>query len=290
MGIYAARTLVGLGNGLRFTESPRWHGDRLWFIDIHDSAIKSVSLAGDLRTEIPVPFKPNGLGFCSDGSVRFSDALRLQMMRWQRGTLENFADLSGACVFCLSDAVVDAQDRTWVSDIGYNFWNPDVPPAETCVIARIDPDGSVATVATQLRFPNGLVITPDGKTLIIAETNGSCLTAFDIAADGSLKGRRVYAQLPEGVQPDGICLDAEGAVWVANPGAEGPSVLRVREGGEVTDTIDLAHHAYAVALGGPDRRHLFVCSSAGHDPAEIAVNPTAELLIAEVGVAGAGIP
>jgi sugar lactone lactonase YvrE len=290
MGKFAIRTLVGTGNGLRFTESPRWRGDRMWFIDIHDSAIKSVSLEGDLRTEIALPFKPNGLGFCSDGSVRFADALHLQMKRWHDGKLQIFADLSDSCVFCLSDAVVDAQDRTWVSDIGYNFWNPDVPPAETCVIARIDPDASVATVATDLRFPNGLVITPDGRTLIIAETNGFCLTAFDIEADGSLSGRRVYAQLPEGVQPDGICLDAEGAVWVANPGAAGPSVLRVCEGGEVTDEIDLEHHAYAVALGGPQRRHLFISCSAGHDPAEIAVNPTAELLVAEVEVAGAGIP
>lgn len=254
------RVLVGLGHGLRFTESPRWRGDRLWFIDIHDSAIKSVSLAGDLRTEIALPFKPNGLGFMADGSAVFSDALHLAMKRWDGSALHDLADLSQTCVFCLSDAVTDAQGRTWVSDIGYNFWNPAVPPAETCVIARVDPDGRVTRLAGDLRFPNGLVITPDGKTLIIAETNGFCLTAFDIDANGSLTNRRTYAQLPQGVQPDGICLDAEGAVWVANPGEQGPSVLRVREGGEVTDTIELEHHAYAVALGGPER-HLFICSS-----------------------------
>lgn len=282
-------TLVGRGQGLRFTESPRWRGDRLWFIDIHDSAIKSVSLAGDLRTEIALPFKPNGLGFMPDGSVVFSDALHLAMMRWD-GTLHDLADLSGTCVFCLSDAVTDAQGRTWVSDIGYNFWNPEAAPAETCVIARVDPDGVVARVAGDLRFPNGLVIRPDGKTLIIAETNGFCLTAFDIGADGSLSGRRTYAQLPDGVQPDGICLDAEGGVWLANPGASGPAVLRVREGGEVTDRIELPHHAYAVALGGPERRHLFICSSASHDPAEIAASPSAELLVIEVVVPGAGTP
>ena len=286
----APKVLIDLGNGLRFTESPRWRGGRLWFIDIHDSAIKSVSLTGDLRTEIALPFKPNGLGFMADGSIVFSDALHLAMKRWKDGELHELADLSGTCVFCLSDAVTDAEGCIWVSDIGYNFWNPDAPPAETCVIARIDSDGTVTQVAGDLRFPNGLVITPDGKTLIIAETNGFCLSAFDIGEDGSLSGRRAYAQLPLGVQPDGICLDAEGAVWVANPGEQGPSVLRVHEGGEVTDMIELDHHAYAVALGGPERRHLFICSSPTHDPAEIATNPGAQILVCEVAVPGAGIP
>ena len=278
MTAYKPEELVGLGHGLRFTESPRWRGDRLWFIDIHGNAIKSVSLAGDLRTEIELPFKPNGLGFMPDGTVVFSDALNLQMKRWKDGVLEDFADLSGTCVFCLSDAISDPQGRTWVSDIGYNFWNPEVPPAETCVIARVDPDGTVTRVAGDLRFPNGLVITPGGKTLIIGETNGFCLTAFDIGADGSLTNRRVWARLPEGVQPDGICLDSSGAIWVANPGEGGPKVLRVVEGGAVTDTVELDVHAYAVAVGGADGRDLIICASATHDPAEIAASPSARLL------------
>lgn len=277
-----ACTMIGLGQGLRFSESPRWRGDRLWFIDIHDNAVKSVSLAGDLRTEIALPFKPNGLGFMADGSVVFSDALALKMKRWDGTSLHDHADLSGTSVFCLSDAITDARGRTWVGDIGYNFWNPDAAPVDTCVIARIDPDGTVIKAADGLRFPNGLVITPDGKTLIAAETNGNCLTAFDIGADGCLSHRRVWAQLPEGVQPDGICLDSKGAVWVANPGEAGAKVLRVREGGEVTDTIELEGHAYAVAVGGPEGSHLFICASASHDPAEIAVNPSARLLVAEI--------
>lgn len=282
MTAYKPKELVGLGLGLRFTESPRWRGDRLWFIDIHDNAIKSTSLTGDLRTEIALPFKPNGLGFLPDGSVVFSDALNLKMKRWQDGTLHDFADLADTCVFCLSDANADAQGRTWVSDIGYNFWNPDAAPAETCVIARIDPDGRVTRVAGDLRFPNGLVITPDGQTLIIAETNGYCLTGYDIGADGSLSNRRIWAQLPEGVQPDGICLDPEGAVWVANPGEAGPKVLRVREGGEVTARLQLGTHAYAVAIVGEKGEKLVICASDSHDPAAIAANPTARLLVAEL--------
>lgn len=283
MTAYKPGELVGLGQGLRFTESPRWREDRLWFIDIHGNAIRSVGLAGDLRTEIELPFKPNGLGFLPDGSVVFSDALNLKMKRWKDGALHDFADLSGTAVFCLSDAITDDQGRTWVGDIGYNFWNPEAAPAETCVIARIDPDGTVTRTVGDLRFPNGLVITSDGRTLIIGETNGFCLTAFDIGADGSLSNRRVWAQLPEGVQPDGICLDPTGAVWVSNPGEAGPKVLRVLEGGEVTDTVEMDVHAYAVAVGGPEGRHLFICVSASHDPAEIAASPSARLLVVHLG-------
>lgn len=134
-----------------------------------------------------------------------------------------------------------------------------------------------------------MVLTPDGRTLIVAETNGSRLTAFDVTADGALSGRRVFAQLPADVQPDGICLDADGAVWVANP-AGAPAVLRVREGGEILATLDLPVHAYAIMLGGPDRRHLFISTSASHDPAEIAQDPTAQILLLQVDVSGAGLP
>lgn len=281
--------LIDLGHGLRFTESPRWRGDRLWFIDIHDNAIKSVSLAGDLRTELSLPFKPNGLGFLPDGSVVFSDALSLMMKRWDGSMVQDHAHLTATSVFCLSDAITDGQGRTWVGDIGYNFWNPDAPPVDTCTIARIDPDGTVARAAAGLEFPNGMVMTPDGGTLIVAETNTFRLTAYDVGADGSLSRRRTFADLPAGVQPDGICLDAEGAVWLANP-AGSPAVLRVREGGEVTDTIALGSHAYAVMLGGPERRHLFICTSASHNPAKIAASPSARLLVAEVAVPGAGTP
>lgn len=276
-------TLVGLGQGLRFPESPRWHEGRLWFIDIHGNAIKSVSLDGDLKTELELAFKPNGLGFMLDGSVVFSDALNLAMKRWDGHTLHDHASLEGTAVFCLSDANTDAQGRTYVGDIGYNFWNPDATPVDTCVIARIEADGEVSKAAEGLEFPNGIVFTPDGKTLIVAETNAFRLTAYNFDADGGLSNRRVFADLPEGVQPDGICLDAEGAVWLANP-AGNPAVLRVREGGEVTDSITLDTHAYAVALGGPDGRHLFICTSASHDPAEIASNPSAQILVVQVHV------
>ena len=209
MTLTALSPLVGLGHGLRFTESPRWRQDRLWFIDIHDSAVTSVSLAGDLRTEIVLPFKPNGLGFLADGNVVFSDALHLAFKRWDGSVLHNHADLSSTSVFCLSDAIADDAGRIFVGDIGYNFWNPDAAPVDSCVITRIESDGSVTKAAEGLSFPNGMVITDNGKTLAIAETNGFRLTAFDIGTDGVLSNRRIWAQLPKGVQPVASALMAK---------------------------------------------------------------------------------
>jgi len=285
----AVKVLVGRGRGLRFTESPRWRDGRFIFIDIHDSAVKSVDLDGRLETLLQLPFKPNGLGIGPDGRFILCDALHLKVLHDRSGSLEPLADLSEAAIFCLSDGIVDAQGRYYVGDIGYNFWDPEAAPSRNCVINRVDPDGAVVRVAEGLAFPNGMVITPDGRTLIVAETDGERLTAFDIAPDGGLSGRRVFAPLPHGVSPDGIALDAEGAVWVANP-AGAPAVLRVREGGEVLATLQLPVHAYAVMLGGPERRHLFISTSASHDPAEIASNPTAQILLLEVEAAGAGLP
>jgi sugar lactone lactonase YvrE len=150
------------------------------------------------------------------------------------------------------------------------------------VIIRIDPDGTIANVAGDLSFPNGLAVSADGTTLIIAETDGFRLSAYDIDDEGGLHNHRIFAQLPEGIQPDGIAVDQEGGVWLANP-AGNPAVLRVEEGGTITDQIDLDTHAYAVAIGGPAQNHLFICTSASHDPAEIAERPSAAILVADIG-------
>jgi sugar lactone lactonase YvrE len=177
----------------------------------------------------------------------------------------------------------------YVGDIGYNFFDPANQPVHTCVITCIEAGGNARVVANGLSFPNGMVITPDGKTLIVAETMGHRLTAFDILADGALANRRVYAELADDVSPDGIALDCEGGVWIANP--EGRfAVLRVLEGGEITDAVELDTDGYAVMLGGPERRHLLICASATHDPAKIAQSPSATLRVLEVPVAGAVTP
>lgn len=289
MNIRHSTLLIENTPGLKFTESPRWRDGQWWFLDIHGQAIRTVDLQGNLRTVLELPFKPNGFGFRQDGSLMLGDALGRQIHRWDGEALEHVADLSAMTVFCLSDGIVDSHDCMYVGDIGYNFFDPANQPVDSCVISCIDADGSARVVAEGLSFPNGMVITPDGKTLIVAETTGHRLTAFDILADGGLANRRVYAELAADVHPDGICLDAEGGVWIANP--EGQyGVLRVLEGGEIAEAVEVDSEVYAVMLGGPERRHLLVCASDCHDPVKIAQSPSVTLRLVEVAVAGAGFP
>jgi sugar lactone lactonase YvrE len=286
---HSGRILIDKTNGLRFTESPRWRDGRLWFLDIHDKRIKSADLGGGLETVVEFGFLPNSFGFRRDGSILVGDALQRQVYRWDGKALERLADLSDITTFCLSDGIVDAHDRMYVGDIGYNLFDHEAKPVDTCVIVCIEPNGRARVVADGLKFPNGMVIAPDGRTLIVAETMGHRLTAFDIRADGSLANRRLHAQLADDVHPDGIALDAEGAVWLAN--AEGTTAaLRVREGGEIVEQVELNTYCYAVMLGGSGRRHLFLCASDSLDPVEIAGNPSATLRVVEVEVPGAGIP
>jgi sugar lactone lactonase YvrE len=289
MKTYTSKILIDNTRGLKFTESPRWRDGKLWFLDIHDKRIKTADLEGRVETAVELPFIPNAFGFRRDGSLLVGDAMQRQIHRWDGKALQPLANLADVTTFCLSDGIVDAQDRMYVGDIGYNFFDTTLNPVDTCVIACVDPDRRTRVVADGLHFPNGMVITPDGKTLIVGETMGHRLTAFDLGADGSLAHRRVYAQLPEDVSPDGIALDAEGAVWLANP--EGKfGALRVREGGEIVERVELDTECYAVMLGGPERRHLFICGSDSHDPAEIARTPSATLRVVEVEVPGAGVP
>jgi sugar lactone lactonase YvrE len=283
------RTLVDCTKGLKFTESPRWHDGKLWFIDIHDKRVKTVDLSGSVATVLELPFIPNAFGLTPEGAIVVGDAFQRRIHRAAGTALQPLADISTLTTFCLSDGIVDARGRLYVGDIGYNFNDPAAKPVDTCVIVLVGPDGRASVVADNLSFPNGMVITPDGRTLIVGETLGHRLTAFDVREDGSLANRRVWAQLPESVGPDGICLDAEGAVWCANPEGK-DSVVRVREGGEITHRVRVDAHAYAVMLGGPERRRLFISTSASHDPAEIKRRPTACLQVVEVKVPGAGVP
>ena len=283
------KTLASSATGLKFTESPRWHNDKLWFLDIHDKRIKTVDISGSVTTVLELPFLPNAFGFTPQGFFMVGDAFQRRIHRMEGTALKQVADISNITNFCLSDGIVDAQGRLYVGDIGFNFVDPAAKPVETCVIVLVGPDGTASVVADKLYFPNGMVITPDGRMLIVGETLGHRLTAFDIQEDGFLRNRRVWAQLPSSVSPDGICLDTEGGVWCANPEGE-DSVVRVREGGEITDRIRVATHAYAVMLGGPERRHLFISTSGSHDPTEIHRNPSASFLVVEVDVPGAGLP
>jgi len=296
----ADRTLL---EGIHFGEAPRWRADesggRLWFSDFYSHAVCSVSLDGDLRIELEVEGRPSGLGWMPDGSllvVRME--LREVWRRWPDGRFEPHADLSRHATLFSNDMVVDRQGRAWVGDFGFDLHaellgrGPESVIADhptTCLVL-VRPDGSTADAAPgeRLSFPNGTVITPDGRTLIVGETLAGRLTAFDIGDDGTLANRREWAPTWPRI-PDGICLDAETAVWIANPLA--PECVRVAEGGQVLEVIDTGElNCFACMLGGREGRHLFMMAAPDSDPHVAAAGTNGKILVAEVDAPHAGWP
>ncbi|MGO9422999.1 SMP-30/gluconolactonase/LRE family protein [Roseiarcus sp.] len=286
-----------LCEGLYFGEAPRWRDGRLWFSDFYARAVKSVSLAGDVRVEFALDDDaPSGLGWTPDGALLVvSMAKRRVLKRAPDGAITVHADLSPVAAFLSNDMVVDAEGGAYAGDFGFDFHDEALKRGEMAVfadhpatkLARIAPDGLVTAVADEMHFPNGSVITPDGKTLIVGETLAARLTAFDIGPDGTLSGRRVWAPTwPRA--PDGICLDASGAVWIANP--VGPECARIQAGGEVMDTVATSQHCYACMLGGEDGRTLFMMTAPSSIPARAAAAPKGRIDIATVDSPHAGLP
>jgi len=271
--------------GLTFPEGPRWHDGRLWFSDFYSHRVLALDLAGNAETIVDVPTRPSGLGWRKDGVLVVVSMLDRALLALAGGRLRRVADLSALAGGPCNDMVVDAADRAYVGNFGYDRHAGEAPRA-TCLI-RVDADGSVHRAAEDLLFPNGTVITPDGKTMIVAETHAQRLSAFDIATDGSLGNRRLFAAL-DGRFPDGICLDAEGAVWVAD--ARGNDVIRVLEGGRIAQSIGVGDRTvFACMLGGGDHRTLFLCTSTGSGPA-MAEKIDGRIEAVGVEVPGAGRP
>jgi sugar lactone lactonase YvrE len=273
-------------DGLCFGEGPRWHDGRLWFSDMHDHKVLAVDLDGQVETIARVPNQPSGLGWLPEGSLLIVSMTDCKLLFLDSsGELAEFAHLSSLASFHCNDMVVDSLGRAYVGNFGFDFLAGAEPSGAELIM--VTPDGAASVVARDMKFPNGTVITPDGKTMIVGETWGGALTAFDIAADGSLSGRRIWAQL-EGAIPDGICLDEAGGIWVASPVSS--EVLRVVEGGEVTDRIKVDTQAYACMLGGPDRKTLFILTANSSDPEECKQTRSGRIEIIEVETAGAGLP
>ena len=281
------RTLRNVLGGLAFGEGPRWRDGRLWFSDMHAHEVVAVTPDGVRETICATPGAVSGLGWLPDGRMLLVSMDHNKLLRMETDCqLVEHADLSPVCAFNPNDMVVDAKGRAYVGNFGFPLYpRGEVKPAK---MARVDPDGSVHEAADELMFPNGTVITPDGKTLIVGETFSGRMTAFDIAADGGLSNRRVWAQLPQGAVPDGCCLDAEGAIWAASPTTN--DVIRIHEGGEVLERIETGRGAFACMLGGDDRRTLFILVSDGSEPDVCRDNRTAGIVAVEVEVAGAGLP
>lgn len=274
-------------DGLIFPEGPRWHDGALYFSDMHGRAVWRVTPGGTSSKVSGFRGEVSGLGWLPDGTMLVVSMMdRLLLRLTPDGGRKTAADLSRFVANPINDMVVDPEGRAYIGGFGYDLFKGEAP--RTTVLLSVEPDGKVRVAADDLLFPNGMVITPEGRTLVVAETLAARLTAFDIQADGTLTNRRVFAAI-EGLIPDGICLDAEGATWVAWPGSN--KVIRVREGGEITDTIPLPdRHAYACMLGGDDRRDLYICTAKDHLPQFTREQRAGKIEVARVAVPGAGLP
>ncbi|MGA2409047.1 MAG: SMP-30/gluconolactonase/LRE family protein [Candidatus Binataceae bacterium] len=272
-------------DGQMFLEGPRWHEDKLWFSDMHAHQVKTVDFEGRTEVIAEVPAWPSGLGWLADGRLLIVSMTNRKLLRQDPDGLKVHADLNGLASFHCNDMVSDAKGRAYVGNFGYDlFTNEAKKPAE---LILVNPDGSARVAADGLDFPNGTVITADGKTLIVAESMGGRLTAFTVGDDGSLANRRLFADLGKAT-PDGIAIDAENAIWVASPFTH--ELILVKDGGEVTDRIKFEAMPIACALGGPQRRTLFILTSDSVDPEECRAKKSAKIYIREVAIGGAGWP
>jgi sugar lactone lactonase YvrE len=290
-----------LVSGLSLTECPRWHDGRLYFSDFYTQRVLAVTLDGTVQTVAEIPGRPSGLGFLPDGRMLIASMRDRKIMRRELdSSLVEHADLSSLAPWHLNDMLVDHQGQAWVGNFGFDLMGG--ARVTTTNLICVDPDGCATVAAVGLGFPNGMALTPDGSTLIVAETMMNRLSAFDVAS-GVLGKRRTWAAFGDpptsdeaaevlrqvDVAPDGICLDAEGAVWVAD--AMGGRLIRVAEGGEFLDELKTdGLSVFACMLGGDNGRTLFACVAPTFDEAEASANHRAEIWMTTVDVPRAGLP
>jgi sugar lactone lactonase YvrE len=281
-------------SGLYFGECPRWHDGRLWYSDFFDHTVFSISAEGDRRVEVDLgEGEPAGLGWLPDGRLLINSRLdRVILRREPDGSLVRHGDLTPWATWHANDMVVADNGQAYAGNFGFDLdglYDGSVKSSEirSTSLIRVDPDGTSSEAADDLAFPNGTVITDDGGTLIIAESMGGQLSAFDRLSDGTLTNRRVWASL-EGVAPDGICLCADGTVWVANAG--GSECVRVAEGGEIVERVITSQGCFACMLGGDDRLTLYLVTAASSDAAKARAARNGALEQVRTSVPGAGRP
>jgi sugar lactone lactonase YvrE len=288
-------------SGLSFLECPRWHERRIWFSDFYTFRVYSAAEDGsDLRTEAEVPQQPSGLGWLPDGRLLVISMRDARLLRREPdGRLVPHADLADHVNGHPNDMVVDSQGRAFIGEFGFDLMGG--AALEPACLLRVDPDGTVSKVATDMWFPNGSVITDDG-VLLVCETFGNRVSAFDVTDTGALINRRTWARfgdLPTDpelekaltqvvVGADGCCLDADGALWIAD--AVGARVLRVRHGGGIDEEVQTGTGVFACMLGGVDGRTLFLCTAPDFDEAARKQAREASLLTTRVNSPHAGLP
>lgn len=271
------------GRGL--LESPRWHGDRLYVSDWTSGEVLGVDLAGHDEVVARVDSLPLCTGWLPDGRMLVVSSSAGQLLRREHdGSLTTYADLGRPG---WNDIVVDGRGHAYVNGAGFDpMAGEEFAPG---TVALVTPDGAVTEVAGDLAFPNGMAVTADNATLVVADSYRHCLVGFDVAPDGSLSGRHTWADLADGT-PDGICLDAEGAAWYADVPHQ--RCVRVAPGGAVLATVELDRGAFACALGGPEGRTLFVAAASwlGMQSSDLVTPGSGQVLAVDVDVPGAGWP
>jgi sugar lactone lactonase YvrE len=269
--------------GIAFGESPRWHDGQLWFSDWGANQVIALDADGSHQVVATVPSFPMCIDFLPDGRLLIVDSAQRRLLRREPdGTLVQHAGLSPVADKPWNDIVADDQGNVYVNTIGFDFPGGEFAPG---MVALVSPDGSIGQVVGDLAFPNGMAITPDGATLIVAESYANRLTGYDIAPDGTLSNRRIWADTP-GDHPDGICMDTEGAVWYADVGNR--HCVRVREGGAVLETAGWDRGAFACVLSREEKPRLFVVGQDYGGPP--SPRPTGQVVAFPAPAPGAGRP
>ena len=280
-------------SGLFFGECPRWHEGRLWYSDFFDHAVFSASPDGERQVEVTFDGEPAGLGWLPDGRLLIASRLdRAIMRREPDGTLVRHGDLTPFATWHANDMVVASNGQAYAGNFGFDLdglyaGTLDASQIGPASLIRVDPDGSIHQAAADMAFPNGTVITEDGNTLVIAESMGGRLTAFDRDADGTLLNRREWAALPR-IAPDGICLCEDNSIWVAN--ALASECVRVAEGGEVLERVATSMNCFACMLGDEDRRTLYMITAPDSHDAKARVERRGAIEKVRTTVPGTGLP
>ena len=269
-------------DNLYFAEGPRWRNGQLWFSDMHDQCVCTVTPQGEKTTVLKLPDdEPSGLGWLPNGDLLVVSMRKRQLLCFDGKALSVHADLSELASHRCNDMVVDPLGRAYVGNFGFDLHAGEKP--RSTVLVRVDPDGTAKIVADDVFFPNGSVITADGRTLIVGETFARALTAFDIDASGDLSNKRTWAKLPKGAVPDGICLDAADGIWSASPTTN--ECIRQLQGGEITHRIKLEGGAFACMIGGDD---LYVLTASSSDPKACRTNRDGRIEVYSAPYAAAG--
>ncbi len=282
MEVYQSKILI---EGLSFPESPRWHEGNFWFTDQHAKRVYRLHLDGKLETIIETEDLPGGLGWLPDGSLLVVYMTRRQIMKWNGSELELYADLSRHASFHCNDMVIDEEGRIYAGNFGFDLHGGDEQTSAELLL--IDKNRLISVESSEVVFPNGSVITPDKKHLIVAETFAHRLTDFKLDGYGKIKSSRTWAELGD-VTPDGICLDDAGMIWVASPGTH--EVIRVKHGGSKVSFCNTRGTPYACMLGGEARKTLYICTSETDDPEKAIQLKSGRIEAVDVDAKGAGLP